>query len=493
MVQFHTAIPILFKGYALLFPEALLILAAVWALFADRLPGRGRGSGVVAAGAVLFAGVITGLTAGDAVLFGGKLVASTDARFGGVALCVLALIWLIWTAAAGKGRTSEAVALVCLSLAGGLLAIQAADIIVLLLALELSAMPVYVLIGYRHKRSEGLEGALKYFLLSMLTSLFLFYGASFAFGLVGTTNYGGLQFLPNEPLAAVVLIFMFVGILAKMSAAPFHFWAPDAYEGAEPWAVAYAATLPKVVASFVLVRLVMVLSGQPVLLKWALLIAAVLSMLVGSLGALTQKDLRRMMAYSGIANMGFVLLALGVVGTQAGSLGLGFAQFFVVAYALPTMGILLIASSEGGRVSDLAGLSKRRPLAAGALVVCILSMVGVPPLMGFFGKFFIFFAGIGGSLLWCVILMVLVSVVAVFYYLRLIKTAFFDEPQQVETLSEGRYFSWLLGAGEAEERVEARSVPIAAELAVLLCALLVIAAGVGSGVIINWFILNPRY
>jgi len=503
MVQFHTVTPLLFKGYALLFPEALLIIAAAWALFADRLPGRDRGAAALAAGAALVAGVITGLTAADTALFGSKLIASinprdfSDSRFGGVALCVLALIWFIWTAAAGKGRTAEATALACLSLAGALLAIQAADLIVLLLALELSALPVYVLIGYRRGRAPGFEGALKYFLLSMLTSLFLFYGASFAFGLAGTTHYVGLQNLPREPLTAVVLIFMFVGIFAKMSAAPFHFWAPDAYAGAEPWSVAFAATLPKVAASFVLVRLMTVLQLQSELLKWTLLIAAVLSMLVGVLGALTQKDIRRMMAYSGVANIGFVLLALGVVGTPVAGSGLYFALFFVVAYALPTMGILLIVASEGGSISALTGLSRRRPVAAGALVVCTLSLIGVPPLMGFFGKFFIFLAGVAGHLLPFVILMVVVSVISAFYYLRLVKAAFFDVPEETAPacLSDGQYFSWMLGikgAGQIEADRPARHTPLGAEFAVLLCALLTIAAGIGSSLIITW-ITKPPY
>ncbi|MCL2324279.1 MAG: NADH-quinone oxidoreductase subunit N [Actinomycetia bacterium] len=472
MVQFHTVVPLLFKGYALLFPEALLILAAFWALFATHLPGRDRGASIVAAVLVTVAGLITAFTAAGTALFGAKLLATTDTRFGGVALCALALIWLIWTATDGKGRTAEAVALVCLSLTGALLAIQAADLIILLLSLELSAMPIYVLIGYRRRRKRGLEGALKYFLLSMLTSLFLFYGASFAFGLVGTTSYAGLLNLPAEPLAAVVLIFMFVGILAKMSVAPFHFWAPDAYEGAQPWSVAFAATVPKVAASFVLVRLIAMLQGQADLLKWALLIAAVLSMLIGSLGALTQTDVRRMMAYSGVVNMGYVLVALGAAGTVVAGESLYFALFFTVAYALPTMGILLICASEGSKVSDLAGLSKRRPVAAGALAVSALSLVGVPPLMGFFGKFFIFLSGVASKLLPFVIIMVVFSVVSAFYYLRLIKAAFFDAP-----------------AGEEPEKPRAS---LGAELAVLLCALLTFGGGLASGLIMAW-IISARY
>ena len=471
-----------FKSYALLAPEVLLIIAAAWALFADRLPGRDRGAAILAAVLVACAGLITGFTEKGTALFGQKLLFTTDSRFGGVALCALVLVWLIWTAAAGRGRTAEAIALACLSLAGTLLAIQATDLIVLLLTLELSSVPVYVMVGYRKERKTGLEGALKYFLLSMLTSLFLFYGASFAFGLIGSTSLLSLATLPNEPLTAVVLIFLFVGILAKMSAAPFHFWAPDAYEGAEPWSVAFAATVPKVAVSFVVARLIMVLAQSLALaplLKWALLIAAVLSMLVGSLGALGQKDLRRMMAYSGIVNMGYVLLSLSALSSD----GIYAALLFAVAYALPTMGILLIASSEGGRVSDLAGLSRRRPLAAASLTICALSLVGVPPLMGFFGKFFIFVAGVAGSLMPFVILMVVVSVISAFYYMRLVKAAFFDQPEgQREDQSKL----------EAKEIPERRKVSVGAEAAVFLCTLLTFAAGIGASLIITW-LSNPPY
>ena len=523
MIQFNSVIPVLFKGYALLAPELLLIIAAGWALFADRLPGRDRAAAAIAAVLVLISGLIMGCTAKNTTLFAQKLIFTSDSRLGSVALCALVFIWLVWTAAAGRGRTAEAVALVCLSLTGALLAIQAADVIVMLVAIELSAMPIYILIGYRRKRIAGLEGALKYFLLAMLTSLFLFYGASFVFGLVGTTSYGALPNLPNEPLATVALIFLFVGILAKMSAAPFHFWAPDAYAGAEPWSVAFAATVPKIAAGFVLVRLMIFLSAaqtQTPLLKWTLLIAAVLSMVIGSLSALTQKDVRRMMAYSGIVNTGYVMLALGLVGTAASSSGLVAAWLFLVAYALPTMGILLIVSSEGGRVADLIGLSRRRPLAAACLAICALSLVGIPPLVGFFGKFFIFIAGVAGSLLPFVILMVIVSVTSAFYYLRMLKAAFFDKPEDAQSeepdLSEERYFGWLLdadddeasasgsGSGEdAEGEDGSRHVPVTgveparkvswgAEAAIVFCALLTLAAGPASGLIMAW-LSNPRY
>jgi len=502
MIQFNVAhLPILFKGYGLILPEALLIVAAAWALFCDRLPGRDRGAAIVAAVLVVFAGLITGFTATNTTLFGSgsaaKLAFTTDSRFGGVALCVLALIWLIWTAAAGKGRTAEAVALACLSLAGTLLMLKSADLIVLLLSLELAAMPVYVLIGYRRKRASGLEGALKYFLLSLLTSLFLFYGASFIFSLAGTSGYAGLSNIPKEPIGVLALIFLLIGIFAKMSVAPFHFWAPDAYAGAESWSVAFAAALPKTAVVFVLARLMLVLQGQPQLMTWILLIVAVTSMVVGSFAALTQKEVRRMMAYSGVVNMGYVLLAFAAVGTQAMATGFYAALFFAVAYSLPMMGILLITASEGDAISSLAGLSRRRPLAAFCLVIFVLSLIGVPPLMGFFGKFLIAASGIAGGKTPFIVVMMVVSVISAFYYLRLLKAAFFDKPEGEEGKDEGpvELPDALDGAAApavTAERAERAPVPVAAEIAILLCAVLVIAAGPASSFIMAW-LSNPPY
>ncbi|MCL2654904.1 MAG: NADH-quinone oxidoreductase subunit N [Coriobacteriia bacterium] len=532
MLQLHGVIPVIFKGYALIIPELLLIVAALWALFSERLPGGNRGAAAIAAVLVLFSGAILGCTAMNTVLFGSKLVLTQDARFGGVVLCLLALIWLIWTAFAGSGRTGEATALVCFSLAGALLATQAGDLIILLLALELTSQPIYVLIGYRHKRAKGLEGALKYFLLSILTSLFLFYGASFVLGLAHSTSYGDLQNLPAEPLMVVALLFMLIGIFGKMSVAPFHFWAPDAYEGAEPWVVAFAATAPKIAGGFVLVRLMMVLYAQIAFLRWPVLIAAVLCMLLGSLAALTQKDLRRMLAYAGVANMGYMLLMVGIANPVYVAVGWLYALFFLATYGLPTMGILLIAASEGGKVSDLAGLSHRRPLAAACLAVFALSLIGIPPLVGFFGKFFIALVGIAGSLLWGVILMVLVSAISAFYYLRLIKAAFFDKPESAEAgaqadagaqveasaqaalpdgadaASEEQLFGRLLQESDealaldaAEAGQEAEEAAVAppsvrvsrgAEFAIVLCALLVFLAGPAAGFISAW-LSNPPY
>ncbi|MCL2881823.1 MAG: NADH-quinone oxidoreductase subunit N [Coriobacteriia bacterium] len=501
MLQFHGVIPVIFKGYALIVPELLLIVAALWSLFSDRLPGKSRGAAAVAAFLVLCAGLITAFCAKGIALFGSKLILTSDARFGGVVLCLLALVWLVWTAAAGRGRTAEASALVCLSLAGALLATQAGDLIVLLLSLELCSMPVYVLIGYRHSRAKGLEGALKYFLLSVLTSLFMFYGASFVFGLAQTTSFGGLQTLSGEPLAIIAMLFLLIGIFAKMSVAPFHFWAPDAYEGAEPWVVAFAATVPKIAGGFVLVRLIAVLNAQIVILRWPILIASVLCMLLGSLSALTQKDIRRMMAYGGVTVMGYALLLLGITDSQVVAIGWYFAMFFLATYGLPTMGILLISASEGGKISDLAGLSHRRPVAAAALVVFALSLIGIPPLMGFFGKLFIALAGIRGSLIPGVILMVVVSAISAFYYLRLVKAAFFDQPQEAElpaTVPETALEAEAETGNEVE--VEAataaddeptRKVAWGAELAILLCAILTFVAGPAAGYLMTWMRTPP--
>jgi len=412
-------------GYTLLIPEVLVLLGAFWAMFAEKLPGGDRGAAWVGALVSLAAAGTAFVTplAMTGGVFSRMLAFDGPARLARVVMCVLAAVWLLWTAGRGKGRVREAVALALFSLLGGMLVSEARELVTLMLAIELSTMPAYVLIGYRRGDTVALEGALKYFLLSMLTTLIMLYGFSFLYGLTGTTRYSGLDLAGTGTLGVVALLFSVVGLLAKLSAAPFHYWAPDAYAGATPWSVAFASTVPKVAGAVALVRLVTAIAPGVALSGTVLLVAAALSMILGNLGALTQTDVRRLMAYSGVAHSGYLLLGVAAFSAPGASA----AVYYAMAYAIPSAAIMLVAAEEGTRVADFGGLVKRRPATAWTTVVMLFSLIGIPPLVGFFGKFALFAAALQRGFVYAVVLAVALSVVSAAYYFRIIRAMFFAE------------------------------------------------------------------
>jgi NADH-quinone oxidoreductase subunit N len=445
-------------GYALLIPEILVMLAAFWALFAEKLPGADRGAAWVGAVASGLAGAVAALSplATTDGPFSRMLAFDGPARLARIVMCLLAAVWMLWTAGRGLGRVREAVALALFALLGGMLVSEARELVTLMLAIELATMPAYVLIGYRRGDSRGLEGALKYFLLSMLTTLIMLYGFSFLYGLTGTTRFGAMDLKGTGTLGVLAVVFALVGLLAKLSAAPFHFWAPDAYAGATPWTVAFVSTVPKVAGAVAIVRLVSALTPGVALAGTVLLVFSALSMVLGNLGALMQTDVRRMMAYSGVAHSGYLLLGVAAL-SKPGSAA---AIFYAMAYAIPSMGIMLVTAEEGFAVLDFGGLLQRRPATAWATAIMLFSLIGIPPLVGFFGKLSLFAAALQRGFTAVVVLAVVMSVVSAAYYLRIVRAMFFAE----EPIGH-------VGV--------ARNVPAAAAIAA--CVVAVVVLGVWSG------------
>jgi len=420
-------------GYALIIPELLLVLGALVALFAEKLPGGDRGAAWL--GAVLSIGAaVTAALAGTGgqTPFGSLLVFDGPARLTRVAVAVLAALWLLWTAARGKGRVREAVSLALFTAAGASLMTCANELMTLVLAIELATLPAYVLMGYHRTDVRSLEGAMKYFLLSMLTSLVMLYGFSFIYGLSGTTLYARINLSGAGSLGLLAVLLAVVGIFSKLSAAPFHFWSPDAYEGADPWAVAFVSTVPKVGGAVAIVRLLNAAAPQVVGTGVVVLAVAGASMLLGNLGALTQTDVRRLMAYSGVAHTGYLLLGAATLASQ----GFSAAVFYSVAYAAPSLAVMLIAAEEGPLLTDFNGLAQRRPATAWAIVVMLFSLIGIPPLAGFFGKLGLFTAALadgGRSFTVMAVLAVAMSVVSAGYYLRIVRAMFFGTAEEGRT------------------------------------------------------------
>ena len=414
------------SGYALLIPEFLVLTGAFWALFADLLPGRDRGAawaGAAFAGAALLVAALQPTTMSGP--FPEQLAFDGPARFARIAVLLLSAAWLLWTAGRGTGRLREAVSLAMFALLGAMLMAGARELVTLLLAIELATMPAYVLIGYRKDNVRGLEGALKYFLLSMMTSLVMLYGFSFLYGISGSTQFSELDLAGSGTLGLLAVLLALAGLFAKLSAAPFHYWAPDAYEGAEPWTVAFVSTVPKIAGAIATVRLLQAVAPGMATISMVLAIVAGASMLLGNLGALTQTDVRRMMAYSGVAHSGYLLLGA-VALTGAGYVA---TIFYAVAYAIPSLGVMLVVAEEGSAVSDFNGLSSRRPATAWAVVVMLLSLIGIPPLAGFFGKLFLFQSALSAGQTALVVLAVVMSVVSAGYYLRIVRAMFFAQAE----------------------------------------------------------------
>ncbi len=449
---------------AALIPEFLVLAGALAALFAgadERRLGPWLGAGCALAAAVAVA-----LIGPSGELFGGVMELDAVAVFGRASIASLTALWLLWVAGRGLGadRSREAAAFALLSSLGGMLMVSAQDIIVLFISLELSTMPAYVLMGYRRTDARGLEGALKYFLLSMLTSLVMLYGLSFVYGVAGSTSYAALSSAPPGALLQVSVVLVLVGMFAKLSATPFHYWTPDAYEGAQAPSVAYVSTVPKLAGTIALAQLLGALPASPDTAT-VVVAAAVLSMLVGNLAAFPQSDLRRLMAYSGVAHTGYLLLAL-----SSGASGGTAAVFYALAYAVPSMAIMLLGAEEGVALDDLAGLAARRPALAWASLVWLLSLVGIPPMAGFFGKLYLFTSAVSGGQLWPVLVAIAMSVVSAGYYFRVVRRVFFGE--------------------RSDAPVPPRNVPAAATFAI--ATLIVLALGLFASPLLGLLELRFR-
>ncbi len=325
--------------------------------------------------------------------------------------------------------------LILFATVGMMMMISANDLIALYLGLELQSLSLYVLAAFKRNTTRSSEAGLKYFVLGALSSGVLLYGCSMVYGFAGTTSFDGLANVLGGPEAASVgliigIVFMIAGLAFKVSAVPFHMWTPDVYEGAPTPVTAFFAIAPKIAAISLFVR-VMIDPFGDLLSEWRQIIIfiSILSMLLGSLAAIAQTNIKRLMAYSSIGHMGYALIGL-ATGGQNGVQAIILYMTIYLAMNAGTFACILCMCRKGEMVediSDLAGLSKTNPMLAAALLVFMFSMAGVPPLAGFFGKLYIFLAAIEAQLYTLAIIGVVASVIGAFYYLRIVKIMYFDE------------------------------------------------------------------
>jgi NADH-quinone oxidoreductase subunit N len=435
------AVPPPAVGLGVLLPVLVVLAAGAIILVLDVLPPRRSKTHL---GAVALAGVIGALLAvvsrwgTEARAFRDMVLLDNYALYFDLVICYAAAL-IVMLSMDYLGRTGsesgEYYSLLLFSTAGMMLMASAGDLIVVFLSLELMSLSLYVLAGLFKTRLTSGEASLKYFLLGAFASSFLLYGIALIYGATGSTNLDRIAAAAAtrnaEPMVLIGLGMMLVGFGFKISSVPFHMWAPDVYEGAPTSVTAFIATGSKAAAFAAMIRvLVVALRGaQPdwSALLWAL---AALTMTVGNVVALAQSNLKRMLAYSSIAHVGYMLMGL----VAGGAPGAGAILFYLLAYTFTVVGafgaisLCARAGEEAVEVGDYAGLARRQPVLAATLAIFLLSLVGIPPLAGFVSKFYLFGSAVRAGYVWLTVIAVLNSAVAAYYYLRVIVYMYMREP-----------------------------------------------------------------
>jgi NADH-quinone oxidoreductase subunit N len=420
-------------------PELMLALGAMALLMLGVFGGRRMLhviAGLSIALLLLAAVMVVYLPPGTLVTFGGSFVVDDFARF----LKVLALVGSAASIALStdyfehvRQQRFEYPVLIVLATIGMMLLISASDLIALYLGLETMSLALYVVAAIERRTVRSAEAGLKYFVLGALSSGMLLYGASLTYGFTGTVSFEGIAKATAEQAPTGLLfglVFLFAGFCFKVSAVPFHMWTPDVYEGAPTPVTAFFASAPKVAGMAMFVRAA-IDAFPDIVSQWQQIVAfvAIASMLLGSFAAIGQRNFKRLLAYSSIGHMGFALIGL-AAGSEEGVRGV---LVYIAIYVTMTLGafaVMLAMRRKVGYVEDIAdlsGLARTHPTMALFLAILLFSLAGVPPLAGFFAKFYVFLAAIKAGLYTLAVIGVLTSVIGAYYYLAIVKIMYFDE------------------------------------------------------------------
>lgn len=431
--------------YAPLYPELTLAVGAIVMLMAGAFMAEGGrrdqivgllGTAVLA----LAAGMVLGQGEGKVALFEGAFVVDGFGRFMKILILAGSAFAILMSQdyfARHNAQKFELPVLIVLATVGMMMMVSAGDLISLYLGLELQSLALYVLAAIRRDDVRSSEAGLKYFVLGALSSGMLLYGASLIYGFTGTTSLAAIAAAVapgGEPSLGLVfgLVFLLAGLAFKVAAVPFHMWSPDVYEGAPTPVTAFFAAAPKLAAMALLTRVLM--AGFPnAVAQWQQIIvfAAIGSMLLGAFAAIGQTNIKRLMAYSSIGHVGFALVGLAAANAD-GVAGILIYLSIYLAMTLGIFAVILAMRRQDGMVEDiyeLAGLAQTDLKTAAILGVLLFSLAGVPPLAGFFAKWYVLAPAVKAGLGWLAIIGVLASVVSAFYYLRIIKIMFFDDPK----------------------------------------------------------------
>jgi NADH-quinone oxidoreductase subunit N len=422
-----------------LLPELILTLTGVFIMLVE--PCLKPATSRKPLGWIAVAGTVGSLIAswyqvslGTVHAFSGTIQVDAFSVLFHLVIAAIVLVTLLGSLDFFEGNASHAgeyFALTLFGAVGMMLMTCSVELLMVFVGLEISSITTYILCGFRKGQATGGESAIKYFLLGSFATAFFLYGVALAFGATGSTSIyaiaHGLETTATPLLAFTALALILIGLGFKVSAAPFHVWTPDVYEGAPAPVVGLMSTAPKAAAFAVLLRITF--TGFPTYQhRWAILmwILAALSMTVGNLGALLQRDVKRMLAYSSIAHAGYILVAF----TAFPFDGIAGACFYIATYAAMQVGAFAVITQVAGynerarTIDDFTGLGQKRPYLAALLAFFLLSLIGIPFTGGFFGKFYVFSAAVHGGNLWLAIIGLLNSGVACFYYLRLLAAVY---------------------------------------------------------------------
>lgn len=431
-----------FASLAPAYPEMLLAVGALALLMFGVFSKKEAASSVsgIAIGLLIAVAVLILVQPSEGVLFNGGFINDTFARFMKVLIVagsVFALVLSVSNAAAHGLNKFEYPVLVILATLGMLMMVSANDLMTLYVGLELQSLSLYVIAAFKRESTRATEAGLKYFVLGALSSGMLLYGASLVYGFTGHTQLDQIAaaIALGERNVGIIfgLVFLLAGIAFKISAVPFHMWTPDVYEGAPTPVTAFFASAPKVAAMALLIRVVFD-AFEPITRDWqqVVIFLSIASMVLAAFAAIGQRNLKRLIAYSSIGHVGFALVGLSA-GSLVGVEGVAIYMAIYVTMTIGTFACILALRNEDGYVqdiNDLAGLAQNRPFVAAMLAMFMFSLIGLPPLAGFFAKWHVFLAAIEAQLFVLAVIGVLASAISAFYYLRIVKVMYFDAPTQ---------------------------------------------------------------
>jgi len=429
-----------FASLAPAYPEMLLAIGAIVLLLVGVVINKERSTlvSMLAIGLLVVVAALVLLQPADGVLFNGVFIADGFSRYMKVLVLggsAFALMLALPHAEENGTHKFEYSILVLLATLGMMMMVSANDLMSLYIGIELQSLALYVLAAIKRDDPRATEAGLKYFVLGALSSGMLLYGASLIYGFTGHTNLQQIVIAIANDGRSIGLVFgvvfLLAGVAFKISAVPFHMWTPDVYEGAPTPVTAFFATAPKVAAMALLVRLV-IDTFEPISHDWQQIIIflSLASMVLAAFAAIGQRSIKRLIAYSSIGHVGFALVGLSS-GTQGGVEGVA---IYMAIYITMTIGLfaclLSLRTSDGyvENIDDLAGIAKARPFVAAIMAILMFSLIGMPPLAGFFAKWHVFLAAIEAQLFVLAVIGVLASAVSAFYYLRVVKVMYFDEP-----------------------------------------------------------------
>ena len=438
-------------------PELILALGAIALLmigvFTSNAEAAGRTVSWLAIGVLIAAGVAVFYGSGTSTVFGGAFVSDGFTRFLKIVILVGAALTLLMTFdnfGRAKLLLFEYPVLVLLATLGMLMMVSANDLIALYLGLELQSLALYVIAAFNRDDVKSSEAGLKYFVLGALSSGMLLYGASMLYGVTGSTSYATIAAAAKMPEMATNigltfgLVFVLVGLAFKIAAVPFHMWTPDVYQGAPTPVTAFFAGAPKIAAMALLLRFTQAaLPGIAPEWQQIVIFLSIASMVLGAFAAIGQNNIKRLLAYSSIGHVGFALIGLAANNTE-GTTGV---LIYLAIYVAMTLGAFAcVLSMRRGdsyveNISDLSGLAKTDLTFATILALLMFSLAGIPPLAGFWAKWYVFLPAIKAGLYPLSVIGVVSSVIGAYYYLRIVKVMFFDEAAEAFAPREGRTFA----------------------------------------------------